>query len=338
MAKRIPQPFWREQTRCFYVQIGKKQHRLDPDEAEAYRLYHELMAKPPEERVASLPSASGLVIPILDAFLDWTETHQAEKTYRWHRDHIQNFVKGIPRMLTLDELKPYHVTQVMGSHEGWSASTKNGFARSIQRSMNWAVDQGLIERSPLPKVQKPAAESREVVISPDEFEDLLGRFPDQEFRDLLSTVWESGCRPQELFAVEARHVDLANKRWTFKIKESKGKRRARHVYLSDKALEITKRLMEAHPVGPLFRNADGEPWNKDTVNRRFVRKKKALGRKLCLYHIRHSFCQRMLLEGKDLLTVSLLMGHTSPAMVMKHYQHLQKNPEFLSNALNAKTG
>ena len=43
-----PEPFWRKQTKCYYVQIGKKQHRLSKDRDEAYRLYHELMAKPPE--------------------------------------------------------------------------------------------------------------------------------------------------------------------------------------------------------------------------------------------------------------------------------------------------
>jgi hypothetical protein len=45
MPKKRPEPFWREQTRCYYVQLGKKQHRLDPDETTAWRLYHELYAQ-----------------------------------------------------------------------------------------------------------------------------------------------------------------------------------------------------------------------------------------------------------------------------------------------------
>src|SRR5207245_2252568 len=114
-------------------------------------------------------------------------------------------------------------------------------------------------------------------------------------------VWETGCRPNELFRVESRHVDETNKLWTFLVKESKGKKKNRVVHLSDVAWEITKRLKGAYPTGPLFRNAAGTPWDKDTVNRRFLRKKKALGRKLCLYHLRHSFCQRLLLEGTDVL-------------------------------------
>ena len=47
--KKRPEPFWRSERNCWFVQIGKKQHRLDPDESTAWRLYHELMARPPEE-------------------------------------------------------------------------------------------------------------------------------------------------------------------------------------------------------------------------------------------------------------------------------------------------
>ena len=43
-----PEPFWRKQTQCYHVQIGKKQHRLSNDRDEAYQFYHELMSRPPE--------------------------------------------------------------------------------------------------------------------------------------------------------------------------------------------------------------------------------------------------------------------------------------------------
>jgi hypothetical protein len=71
MAHKRPEPFWREQTHCYYVQIGKKQHRLSPDEAEAWRLYHEVMAKPPEVRQAAVAAQPPtLVVEILDALLN----------------------------------------------------------------------------------------------------------------------------------------------------------------------------------------------------------------------------------------------------------------------------
>src|SRR5262249_7656559 len=69
--------------------------------------------------------------------------------------------------------------------------------------------------------------------------------------------------------------------------------------------EITKRLVERYPKGPLFRNADGGQWDKETVGRRFARKRKKLGRRYCLYGFRHSFAQRLLLAGVDPMTVAV---------------------------------
>jgi integrase len=328
MAKKHPEPFWRSERNCYFVQIGKKQVKLSADRDEAFRLYHQLMSKPPETRVATT-HPSTYVVELLDAFLEWSKIHRAEKTYTWYRDNIQVFVAAIPKDLAVTDLKPYHVTRVMDAQTTWSASTKNGFARSIQRGMNWAEAQGLIDRTPIARVEKPKGESRELVITSSEFDDLLARFPDQDFRDVLITVWETGCRPQEMMAVEACHVDLANNRWVFKIKESKGKKVSRIVYLTDRAAAITRRLVEQYPTGKLFRNADGEPWDKDAINRRFLRKKKALGRKLCLYNIRHSFAQRMLLAGVDALIVATWLGHKDTAMLARVYSHLQQDPDYL---------
>ncbi len=68
MRKRRPEPFWRAERSCYFVQIGKRQIRLDTDETEAYRLSHELMAKPPESRV-DRPVLSQFVVEVIDAIL-----------------------------------------------------------------------------------------------------------------------------------------------------------------------------------------------------------------------------------------------------------------------------
>jgi hypothetical protein len=114
--KQSPEPFWRDARKCWYVQIGKKQVKLHPDRDEAYRLYHELMARKPEEPLEAKPASGQLVMQVLDAFLDWVKANKAEKTYTWHKMHIQAFCDGIPRTLTIDQLKPVHLTRVMDAH------------------------------------------------------------------------------------------------------------------------------------------------------------------------------------------------------------------------------
>ncbi|MBC7815642.1 MAG: hypothetical protein IAG10_01945, partial [Planctomycetaceae bacterium] len=44
------------------------------------------------------------------------------------------------------------------------------------------------------------------------------------------------------------------------------------------ALAITKRLILQHPEGPIFRNADGEPWTSFAINCSFLRLQAAMGR------------------------------------------------------------
>ena len=88
--KQNREPFWRNERNCWYVHVGTRTHRLSPDKDEAWRLYHELMAKPPEERAAPPPSDTRLVAVILDAFLDWVKANKAAKTYSWNLYHIQN--------------------------------------------------------------------------------------------------------------------------------------------------------------------------------------------------------------------------------------------------------
>jgi hypothetical protein len=54
---RQPKPFYRRQTRSFYVQLDDSQINLGPDEAEAYRRWHLLMAGADESVIAAMNEA-----------------------------------------------------------------------------------------------------------------------------------------------------------------------------------------------------------------------------------------------------------------------------------------
>lgn len=64
MPKKRPEPFWRAERNSYFVQIGKKQHRLSADETEAWRIYHELTARPPQESAAAATVAPSLVVEV----------------------------------------------------------------------------------------------------------------------------------------------------------------------------------------------------------------------------------------------------------------------------------
>jgi hypothetical protein len=71
----FPKPFFRPKKNRWYVQLDGKQANLGPDEAAAFRCYHDLMAERATPRpVKPALTEQPLVVTILDAFLDWLAT------------------------------------------------------------------------------------------------------------------------------------------------------------------------------------------------------------------------------------------------------------------------
>lgn len=61
-------------------------------------------------------------------------------------------------------------------------------------------------------------------------------------------------------------------------------------------------------------------------------------RKYCLYHFRHSWLDRTLKKGVDVLTRAILMGHRDPSTIAKTYQHRSQSPDYLRAALSKAAG
>ena len=148
------------------------------------------------------------------------------------------------------------------------------------------------------------------------------------FRDLLIALHETGARPAEVRAVEARHFDQATRKWFFEkpIKKTNGKQRARIVCLTDPVLAICERLAAKHPTGALFRNERGEPWTKNALVLHCNRLSKKLGIPFTAYSFRHSFATSKLLANHSAAAIAEAMGHASPDMVLKQYNQARQCP------------
>ncbi len=263
MARR-PKPWFRKSRRSWFVTLDGVQHNLGTTKKEAYERFYELMRQPQERRVSSHSMAA-----IADSFLDWVQKNRAADTYEWYHYRLQRFVQKYPDLRAAD-VRPYHVENWVADYS-MSQTSRRNYLRAVKRCLKWAVVQGYLNRNPVEAMEVPAGEHKEVVISDTEYQQLLTYIRSPQLADLVKVTWESGCRPQESLRVEARHVDLANQRWVIPRSEAKMKRLVRVVYLTDPAFEITKRLVAENPVGPLFRNEDGQPWTTEAINCTFDR-------------------------------------------------------------------
>lgn len=324
---RRPEPFFRSQTRSWYVQIDGRQIPLGRDRKLAWSKYHELMAAKPE----NCPGIS--VALLLDEFLEYVKKNRAPHTYVWYRHYVRSFVGFIGTTQRVSDLKKLHVTKWLDdSFATLSPTSRNCAVRAVKSAFNWAVNEGYLDKSPIRDVKRPPAGRREMVLTVEEFRTrIIARSSDQAERDLMTFLWETGARVQEVRRISHHHVELANNRIVMCPSEDKvGHYRV--IYLTETAREIVERLCKTHGEGVLFRNRRGKAWTSNAIRCRF---RKYGIRRLCGTVLRHSFCQRLLTNGVDSVTVSVLMGHRDLTMVARVYSHLAQNAEFLQKQLRS---
>lgn len=330
-----PRPFFKKSHKSWYVEINGHQHRLGPDEREAHRRYHALMAKADVPEPPPPPESSALtVLEVLDRYLAWVEVHRSPDTYRWYNDRLQAFLdfKSNKELLVKD-MRPFHVQEWVDAMPHKSGTRRN-YVRSVKRAFRWAEEQGIVDRSPVAYLKKPAAGRRDNVISPELHQRLLALTKPQCFRDLLNFSYHTGARCSESLALEARHLDLEHHRVVFPLSEEKMERAPRIIYLNKEAEKIVGRLAKVYPYGKLFKNTRGRDWHPDATNLRFRVLARKVGVKVCLTDYRHSLATRLLAAGVDGLTVSIILGHSDTTTLSKVYQHLNHESRYLLEALN----
>lgn len=327
MAKRTKaKPFFREQTKSWYVTLSGKQCPLGKDEDEAYQKYHRLMANYVADRPAEVSKEAPVAV-LLNAFLDWTQRKRAPRTYDSYKSFCTSLAKYLPNGMTCSNLKPHHIESWFDAKFAQSGETSRGIAyRTIKRAFNWAVKQEYIGESPIRRLEVPSGEPREIYIEPEQFDEFI-KHANPKLEEIATFLWNTGCRPFEAYQLESRH--LHDGCCIFDRDESKGKRKRRVVPLDDAMWELVSRLVKEHQTGALFRNTKGRAWNTDSLNCAFDRIETKVNFKVYPYAFRHSFITRALLRGLNPIEVANIVGHTDLKMIHSVYSHLNLKQQHL---------
>jgi len=326
---RVPKPWFRESNQTWYVQINKQQVSLGKSKQKAFARYDQLMKERANGRVAN----NCKLHEIIRAYWQWFRANRAASTIKARKGVLESFQEFIPKHLKARDLRPFHVLGWLESTRAQSPNTINDRIAFFSGMMNWAKRHGYIDfDNPLADMDKQQAKIRQEFVPPERFAELLGHCLNQQIHDFITMMLTTGARTQEMFDFTAAHFD--GKKLTLPIDESKGRQVSRVVYLPAPALAIVRRLVAAYPAGALFRNTQGVPWTKDSINCQFRRlKRKMKMPSLCATTLRHSFAHHRLTMGQDSLTVSKLLGHADGRMLARRYGHLEGS-EFLENAAN----
>jgi integrase len=338
---RQPKPWFRKQTDTWYVQLGKDQIPLVKgrgNEKAAYEAYFRVMA---EQQANAPPEPDKLTVARLaDEFLKWSEKHNSPETFDWHKVFLQNFCDAHGRRLAA-EVIPYHVTTWLDQNPSWKGGRRHA-TYCVKRAFTWGHKQGLLTTNPLAAVSVGRSPRREGSVSKEARQAILAAIPDQAFRDFVTALQETGCRPSEVARVTAENADLEIGVWVLpEHKTEKKTHKPRVVYLTPPMVEMTRRLMASWPDGPLFRTHRGKrPWKRNAIRCRFMRLRKKLPElgHVVSYHYRHSYVTDALVNGVGIAQVAELVGHTSTDMVMRHYSKLSQQVTHMRDAARRATG
>jgi len=328
------QPFFRPKRNAWYVEVKGKEYPLGKDKEEAFKEFHRLMA-------GELPVTTKTpAINLIDQFLVWTKENRSEATYDWYYRHLQSFADYIGPKKRVHEIKPGDVDKwLTRKYKTSGANDRNGACRAVARAFNWAVKKQLIQASPVKGMERPAYEPSEACLTAEQWTAMTEHIkPSDALHDAMWFMHETGCRPQEVRILEAKHLDRAKRRFVLNLQDSKGKKFRRVIRLNERAFEIVKRLALKHPDGPLFRTRTGKAWTRYTLRSRFYDLGEKIGARLFPYILRHTWATEALVRGVDPLTVAIFLGHKDANMIMRVYSHLVQRDDFLAEQLKRATG
>jgi integrase len=303
--------------------------------------------------------AAATLSDLAERFLRWARLHRSEGTVAIREAHLNSVCArfGDRAVAALTSLEIQEWLDGEQRRGRWGASTVRLVSVSLRTALSWGAKGGLIPLHPFVKGELPPEGSRgeEYALTPERIAIVLGACKGPT-RQLLQALADTGARPGELCAAEARHYDPVLRALVFPANPWAGKQhktarrtgKPRIVYLSGPTVATVERLVSLYPTGPLFRTARGAYKGPNRGQRRgfdqtslgaifrWLRHKTGVV-PLCAYSFRHSFAVRWLRARKPVEALAEVLG-TSVLMIQRHYGHLADQRDYLRQLVDEVSG
>jgi integrase len=350
-----PRKLWTRPGRdYYYTKIDGKITRLEmieKGEAASQRKLEKILRRMTEGPAGPDPTFA----LVADRFLEHSQATNDPETFEVHAlcllgpvvDHKEGvairgggFVYHVGKKRPVSKVCEADLDAWLRKKTTWNDNTKVRARAVVLAALNYGVKKLNLPGHPLRHVRPGTVERREKVLTEKERRKIRAA-AQAPFDDYMRALELTGARPfSEVAKVTAADVDLEKGTWTLarwkNSRKQKGKKRV--IYLVPEMLEMTRRLVERRPEGPIFRNRNGKPWTRQALTARFRALGEAVGiEDLTAYAVRHGFITDALARGVPVAVVAELCG-TSIQTIERHYNHMNVKHDLLRDAMRKAVG
>lgn len=325
--------WWRKGSACYYTTIDGVKVRLEKTLEESRLKLARILAgqQPVADRSTTFKEVAA-------HFLTHSRETNEPETAEVHRLFLESFQKQVG-LRPIARLVEADLDAWLRKNATWGENTQVRARAVILACLNYGVRKLGMPPHPLSHVTAGSCSRRDRFLCPQELEKVRGAVSGV-FGEFVRALELTGARPfSEVAKVTAADVDLLKGTWTLaKWKNRRKKKIKRVIFLVPEMVEMSRRLIEQHPSGALFRNRLGAPWTRQALTARF----RALGERLGIdglmaYTFRHCWITDALARGVPAAVVAELCG-TSIQTIERHYRHLDARQDVLREAMKKATG
>jgi integrase len=184
------------------------------------------------------------------------------------------------------------------------------------------IEWGKIEYNPVKRIRMFPEKERERYITEEEIAALLeacDEAGDEVLKMMVVFALNTGARLGEILNLKVSNLDFKNRLITFVHTKCEEKGR---VPMNECLRTFLKEHLKDHKYEYVICKANGEPYSKSRIGRRFRKITDIAGIKDFRFHdLRHTFASHLVMQGVDLITLQKLGRWKSYEMVLR-YAHL----------------
>lgn len=326
---------WYEKRNCWCADVpdakkkgGRRRLYLGADEGEARSRLHAYLADyyagPGGDHGVGTESDDDLSLFSLTArFLRWAETNLSPATVETHAGQLKPFVEQHGKLRAAD-ITPSQVEDHKAriKARGCRPRTINFFVQSIQRLLNWGVEQRLIKENPIKTVRRVSkAPPKDLSLEPETVKKFLEfAHLSEPLGDVCEVLKNTGMRVGELLKLRWEDIDFSQR--LARIYEHKtsyrGEQRPRTIPLSEGTVEIIKRQSKGSDFVFTGENGEQLTYNALKCRRDHLEKKHPEMPHVNFHQFRHTFATQCARAGVPESVAQEILGHHS-TMMTRYY-------------------